>query len=153
MERVWQEDTLDVISGLLSANGLPVDDLRDEKVELWCECSSEGVEGAIGIERYGQYGLIRSLVVAPGGRSRGIGSELLAKLEARALEGGIRYLFLLTETAQTFFLGRGYVDFDRERAPEEIRHTAQFSGLCPASAAFMRKDLRAKRETDFGAIN
>mgnify|MGYP001397131873 CR=1 FL=1 len=152
MERVWHEETLDRVSALLSENGLPVDDLKDDKVELWCECSSGRVDGAIGIERYGQHALIRSLVIAPGGRGQGLGTRLLEKLEARSRDGDIRYLFLLTETAQHFFRRRGYVEFNRDNVPEDIRQTAQFSGLCAASATLMRKDLRAKRETDFGAM-
>ena len=56
---------------------------------------------------------------------------------------GIKTLYLLTTTAAQFFAKRGYEAVPRSEAPAAIAATAQFSDLCPASSAFMRKALAA----------
>jgi amino-acid N-acetyltransferase len=43
--------------------------------------------------------------------------------------------------ASAYFSARGYGLADRQRAPQVIKTTAQFAGLCPASATFMKKRL------------
>jgi arsenate reductase len=50
-------------------------------------------------------------------------------------------IYLLTTTAAGFFGKRGYLPADRDQAPAGIRATREFSGVCPASAAFMVKHL------------
>lgn len=61
--------------------------------------------------------------------------------EARARSHGVQQLCLLTTTAERFFERLGYERADREAAPTAIRGTSEFTSLCPASAAFMRKRL------------
>ena len=51
--------------------------------------------------------------------------------------------YLLTNTAERFFERLGYRRTDRENAPEAIRRTQEFSGLCPSSSALMVKALPA----------
>ena len=46
-------------------------------------------------------------------------------------------------TAESFFARHGYASADRDDAPPAIRATREFSGICPASSAFMRKLLQA----------
>jgi amino-acid N-acetyltransferase len=50
-------------------------------------------------------------------------------------------MFLLTTTAETFFERRGYRRVDRSQAPLAIQSTSEFASLCPASSAFMIKQL------------
>ena len=47
----------------------------------------------------------------------------------------------LATTAEPFFIRRGFVAADREAAPEAIRRTGEFTDICPASAAYLTKDL------------
>ncbi|CAG0968732.1 partial amino-acid N-acetyltransferase, partial [Anaerolineae bacterium] len=58
-----------------------------------------------------------------------------------ARDRGVKSLYLLTMTAEAFFLRRGYARLLRENAPEAIRNTKEFSGICPLSSAFMVKNL------------
>jgi len=53
----------------------------------------------------------------------------------------VRELYLLTTTAERFFATRGYAGIERERVPDTVRASAEFSALCPASAVVMRKAL------------
>ena len=69
------------------------------------------------------------------GEKRGIENYAKAK--------GVNDLYLLTTTAEHFFIGLGYVYADRTVAPQKIKLTKEFSDLCPDDAVFMRKKLEA----------
>ena len=70
-----------------------------------------------------------------------MGSRLVAHAERHARDQGVQSLYLLTTTAEKFFLRRGYARIPREEAPAAIKGTKEFSGICPASSAFMVKQL------------
>jgi amino-acid N-acetyltransferase len=95
--------------------------------------------GLVGLELYGPAALLRSLVVANGARSAGLGSALVERAEAHARERGARSLYLLTTTAESFFSRRGYLAAARESAPASIRNCREFADLCPSSSAFLVK--------------
>jgi amino-acid N-acetyltransferase len=100
-----------------------------------------GLAGFVGLEGEGRDLLLRSLVVLADLKARGIGSRILTAVEAVASDLGGERLHLLTTTAERFFTGRGFVAADRESAPPAIRRTREFADLCPASAAYLTKDL------------
>src|SRR5690606_36702515 len=97
-----------------------------------------------GLEQLGPDVLIRSMVVVDDRRGGGLGAEVLSWLEASAAEQKASALYLLTTTATAFFQRHGYVVLPRSAAPPAIAASRQFSTLCPASAAFMFKELRAQ---------
>ncbi|WP_368565068.1 arsenic resistance N-acetyltransferase ArsN2 [Pseudoxanthomonas sp. UTMC 1351] len=131
-----------VFAGLLASNGLPVSDLADLPAPDCLVATIEGhVAGAVGLQIFGPYALLRSLVVADDQRGHGLGGELVERIESRARERKVERMFLLTTTAEAFFARLGYASADRQSAPEAIRSTQEFSSLCPASSAFMHKDL------------
>lgn len=99
------------------------------------------VIGGVAVEPYDDAGLLRSLVVAPALRGRGIGVALVRALEERARSLHLRRLVLLTQTAEPFFIANGYVPFDRAAAPAAMRASPEFASLCPASAACLSKSL------------
>ena len=119
---------------------LPVEDFVPEHLVFVAE-DADAVVGAIGLEDYGEVGLLRSLVVAEATRGTGLGRRLVAELESYARAGGINEIWLLTIDADAFFARLGYETADRADAPREIRNTAEFSDLCPASATLMFKSL------------
>lgn len=84
-------------------------------------------------------GLLRSLVVAPYHRKRGLGRRLVDTVEGHAKAAGLKQLALLTETADRFFEAFGYRLVDRHNVPDEIRQSAEFRTLCPLSARCMAK--------------
>jgi amino-acid N-acetyltransferase len=130
------------IHALLAAARLPVEDL-DEPADLgfWVVRDGRQVVGAVGLERYDAVGLLRSLVVAPEHRKRGLGLALVAALERDAQGAGIELLVLLTQTAEPFFARLGYSAVDRAYVPEEVKASAEFRSLCPASAICMTRSL------------
>lgn len=126
---------------LLASAGLPIDDLDTSAIE-WLVADREGqLAGVIGLERYGQAGLLRSLVVNDRIRGGGLGRRLVERMELHARSQGIVQLVLLTQTADDFFSRLGYELADRQMIPASVRNSAQFSSICPASAACMCKYL------------
>jgi amino-acid N-acetyltransferase len=94
-----------------------------------------------GIERHGHDGLLRSVATAPAVQGQGLASHLLQHAEQWARHQGMTSLYLLTTSAAPYFARHGYQPLVREQAPQAIRHSKQFAGLCPASATLMHKTL------------
>ena len=132
---------LGTISHLLEASDLPVADLEDHLRSFVLAKWQGEVVGAVGLENYGECGLLRSLCVRAERRSEGIGGALLLAIEATAFARGVRDLYLLTLSAAPYFENQQFVEVARDRVPAAIRGTAQFRTLCPASATCMRKRL------------
>lgn len=127
---------------LLSTSELPISDIDSpQSVLLFGRRADTKLVGVIGLELYGPEALLRSLAVSPSHRNRGIGKSLMAFAETHAASHGVQSMFLLTTSAEPFFSKLGYAVASRDEAPPSVRDTAQFSGLCPSSSTFMRKDL------------
>ena len=131
-----------VVIELLEAANLPTSDITPELLTHFVGAESEhSFEGLIGYEAYAKAGLLRSLVVAPGARGLGLGTQLVAAIEKLAAEKGVEHLYLLTTDAEGYFEHHGYSAVDRAKVPNSIRTTTQFSSLCPGSATVMVKAL------------
>ncbi len=127
---------------LLQAQGLPASDITDEHLEHFFFVGSVGSPaGLVGLELYGTDALLRSLVVAENARHKGLGATLIDHAEQYAASKGVRSIYLLTTTAQAFFKRLGYERIERSTAPPSIERTREFAGLCPASSAFMSKQI------------
>jgi amino-acid N-acetyltransferase len=135
---------LPAIRALLTANGLPGDDLTPAHLgSFWIERDAAGLAGVVGLEPRGRAALLRSLAVRADARGRGLGAALLGQAEAQARAIGVETLHLLTTTAERFFAAHGYAVAPRGAAPPEIQATAEFAGLCPSTSVCMRKQLFA----------
>jgi len=132
---------LPAIAALLAAAALPSLDSVAHADDFRVARAGAALLGVVGVERYGAYGLLRSLVVAPHARGHGVGEALVAAIEAHARATHLRELVLLTTTADRFFSRRGYTAFARDAMPLPVRASAEFAALCPASAVCMRKAL------------
>lgn len=132
-----------IVRSLLTAARLPVEDLdqAEDRLIFWVARTGSGPVAAIGLERYDNVGLLRSLVVAPDQRLKGVGRELVHALEQHATATGLEELVLLTETAESFFRRLRYAVIERDLAPVAVAHSAEFRTLCPATAVCMRKRL------------
>jgi amino-acid N-acetyltransferase len=142
MIAISAKPTLAAAVTLLEAARLPTEDLTEQHCEHFFFTGTAGApDGLVGLELFGEVALLRSLVVADARRNAGAGSRLLAHAETEARARGVRRIYLLTTTAEGFFARRGYGRAARESAPAAIRATREFSGICPASSAFMVKQL------------
>jgi amino-acid N-acetyltransferase len=127
---------------LLQQAQLPTEDLTAAHCETFFFTGPAAMPtGLVGLEVFGDVALLRSLVVAPERRGSGEGTSLLNHAEREARARGVRALYLLTTTAEPFFSKHGYVRAPRDTAPSAIRATREFAGICPASSAFMVREL------------
>lgn len=130
------------VRSLLQTCGLPDSDLDAARFEHFFGCGAEGdPKGVVGVELYGDVGLLRSLAVDAAARGHGCGTRLVAEAENHARANGVRTLYLLTTTAERFFASLGYDKVERSSVPDAIRRTHEFSTLCPVSSIVMVKRL------------
>ena len=143
IERFVQGDEKEIVK-LLSQAKLPAQDLTLEKLKhfLVAKAKDGSVMGAIGVEVYQDVGLLRSLVVRPSYRGKGLGRRLTHEVESFAQQKSIRALFLLTTTATEFFQKLGYQVIQRDRAPASIANTEEFKNICPVSAVCLFKNIQ-----------
>ena len=131
------------LESLLQSQGLPADDCRQQLEHFVAVYDGERLIAAGGLEPAGDCGLLRSLVVAPERRGRGLGRCLTDFLLQRARERNLEAVYLLTETAGGYFPRHGFEPVERSEVPAAIAATRQFASLCPDSAICLRYRLRA----------
>jgi len=130
------------IKRLLEASDLHHCDITTSQLKhfLLAWANSELV-GVVGLEIKGGYALLRSLAVNTAFRRKGLATRLVHKIEDYAKSSKVNTLYLLTMTAEDFFVKRGYQRTSRDSAPAGIQRTTEFQNLCPVSAACMVKFL------------
>jgi amino-acid N-acetyltransferase len=139
-----EQNDLNKVLLLLKASNLPVEDISLDKVSLLLACSNGRIIGCIGLEQYNSNGLLRSFAVQKEFRNSGIGTSLFSHFLPCCMESGISTLYLLTETAEKYFISKGFEITDRNKAPHTIKATTEFSELCPSISSYMVLDLRLK---------
>lgn len=126
---------------LLKTEKLPVDDLPGNFDHFFVAIVDDIVVGAIGLEHYPPLGLLRSMVVREDYRNQKIAGTLVETLEKHASNLSIDSIFLLTETASTWFDKKNYQRVERTEVPDAIKQSTEFSSVCPVSAIVMKKTL------------
>ncbi|MFO0584488.1 MAG: arsenic resistance N-acetyltransferase ArsN2 [Anaeromyxobacter sp.] len=121
------------VRALLEASGLPSEDVSYGAQLLLAAWDGATLAGVVALEGHGKDALLRSLAVAEGWRKKGVGSALTARAVERARKLHLRDLYLLTETAEPFFVARGWRRVDRAAVPAPVKTSRQFEGLCPAT--------------------
>lgn len=135
------ENVRSEVISLLQANNLPTQDLPLSLNEFFTVADEGKVIGVIGMERFGKFGLLRSMVVHPDYRNKHIAEALVTKLEEDAKASGITDMYLLTETADRYFGRKGYSAIAREEVPAVVKASSEFSHVCPVRATVMKKHL------------
>lgn len=139
---IQDQPALDVLKKFLHANKLPTSDINLEGNLFYGYHDKEGkLIGAGGLELYGDIALLRSIAVDENLRSLSIGKRIVDEMIAKAKSIKIKEIYLLTETAQSFFSKKGFDIVPKEIAPDVIKNSTEFSQVCPASAVLMRLPL------------
>ena len=144
MEIIPAQHYRERIVNLLQSLKLPVADLPATLKNFYVAIHNDKLVGAIGLEVFEEYGLLRSLAVEESYRGRGIAGKLVDKIEALANELSIKELYLLTETAADYFQKKGYKKIERSAVVLPIRQSSQFKEVCPVSAVIMTKLILTK---------
>ena len=126
------------IQALLAANHLPTDDIRNPAIHFRIWKKGDDVVACGALEPLDNCCLLRSVAVASASRKQGIAARLTRSLLAESAAEKFGDVYLLTNDADAYFSRLGFVRIDRDQAPDAIKHSNQFSVLCPDSAVLMR---------------
>ncbi|WP_417070545.1 arsenic resistance N-acetyltransferase ArsN2 [Niveibacterium terrae] len=129
------------IEALLLACRLPVIGAREHLATFLVAEAEGAIVASAGLEREGDSALLRSVAVSPSWRRKGLAAQLLDALQDRARGDGVESLYLLTTSAEAYFGARGFARCTRDDVPTALRGSTQFQGVCPASAAVLRRTL------------
>lgn len=134
-------EDLNAVLALLTDASLPREGVA-EYFRYFLVARADGrVVGSVGMEPYGPSILLRSLVVAPSYRGQGLGRILTERLLHEARTRCVQKVFLLTETADKFFLKFGFRRAAREEADAAVQQSVEFQTACCPSTICMRLDL------------
>ncbi|MCX7783743.1 MAG: arsenic resistance N-acetyltransferase ArsN2 [Meiothermus sp.] len=129
------------ITALLEDVHLPKAGLKAHILNFMLALDGEKVVGCAGLEVHQDSGLLRSVVVAPGYRTHGIGAKLTEGIIELAQQKNLTSLSLLTETAQDYFLRFGFVQVQRSELPAALNASEELKGACPDTATAMMLKL------------
>ena len=132
------------VEELLTKTNLPVEGVK-KTIDSFVVAENKGkVVGVAGVERCGDFGLLRSVAVDPAVRGRGVGAAMTEWLIADSEASGLHALYLLTTTAEDYFPSFGFEKTARDTVPAEIKQSSEFRDICPSSATVMYRELRKK---------
>lgn len=121
---------------------LPTEDLRASAGRFYSYRTLGGtLAGYGGFEAHGEDVLLRSLLVMPSARGKGIGRNLALLLMSRAFDLGGRTAWLLTTSAAGYFEKLGFAVVPRDAAPDAIARSPQAVSLCPATAPLLTRRI------------
>lgn len=132
----------DGLQSRLERAKLPISDLTEPDQFFYTFANAAGTVGCGGFFLDGSDALLRSIAVDAGARGQGAGVAIVETLSGIAKQKGAQAAWLLTTDAESFFARVGFNKVARADAPPSIVATPQFSGICPGSAALMRRLLR-----------
>jgi len=125
---------------LLKKNNLPTEDINPG-TQLFVTEENDSVIGTVAVEYNFDVALLRSLSVSEQKRNSGIGQMLVDFIENYVQKQGVRLIYLLTTSAEAFFLKKGYKSIDRNEVPDFIKNTKEYSVICSSSSTLMKKEL------------
>lgn len=126
---------------LLEKVNLPTQGVKEHLDNFVILMDGEMLIGAGGLEIHGNKALLRSLAIHPDYQNRGWGKQIYRRLLENARLKNVTELYLLTETAETFFASAGFEKIPRELADEQVRTSEEFRSICPSTAVCMRLKL------------
>ena len=126
------------ILALVASAGLPTEGIAGRLEEGYAVATlGDRLLGVAGVERYGRWGLLRSVAVAAEARGSGLGMELSRERLAWAQAHGLDAVYLLTTTAEDFFPRLGFQRIARDEVPGPVLEADEFRSICPSSAVVM----------------
>lgn len=132
---------LDLVEKLLKQNNLPYQDIKINGKDFFLAYDNSLFIGCVGLEKFDCIALLRSMVVKEEYRNKSYGKQICSSLAEYAKEQGIKELYLLTTTAKHFFEKIGFEVIERNSAPDAIKTTTEFLGICPQNAICLKKEL------------
>ena len=129
-----QPANLAQLEDLLCLSNLPTQDCAAQAQNFYGIFDGDELIAAGGLEPAGDYALLRSIVVKEQYRASGLARNIAEFLINLAETRDGQAVYLLTETAGSYFQKLGFTPLSRAEVPAAIAQTRQFSALCPDSA-------------------
>jgi len=142
MLRRARDHDLEPVLRLLSESKLPTEGVAEAFANYVIAEGAGNPIGAVGMEMYGRYGLLRSAVVGPSWQGCGVGRALVGEMLSRARMLDVAAVYLLTTTAEKYFPSFGFTRIGRNEVPPELEESPELRGACPGTAIVMRLELR-----------
>ena len=129
------------ITSFLKDNGLPTNGVEkclnnfvvaEDKNGSWV--------GIAGLELCGKSALLRSVAVNKEYRGLGHGRKLVDAVLRNAKAQRVQTVYLLTESADSYFKGLGFEAIDRQNIEEPVKASPEFTECCKTAVA-MRKTI------------
>lgn len=133
-----------LIERMLTAAGLPVAGMPEHLDGFVVAEAGGRPVGTVGLERYGRTALLRSVVVEPEYRGRGVARELVERRLKDAATDGIGSIYLLTTTAAEYFRKFGFQPIGREEVAPDVLVSEEFAEGCCDTAQAMRLRLNSR---------
>ncbi len=135
---------LEGVLEILSRANLPHDGVEEHLGGFLVARNGGGkLLGCVGLERYGELGLLRSAAVLPEYQGQRIGNKLVQELLERAVSEGLTEVTLLTTTAKDFFEKKfGFKEAKRSRYEKRLQNSPEWNLPRCSSAVFMALKLK-----------
>lgn len=126
------------VEHLLASASLPVAGVAEHFGTFVVAEDETAIIGAAGLELYpGGCAILRSLIVDPRYRGRGVGLALVREAIDQPAAGRLNTVYLLTTTAADFFTRLGFTAVSIDAVPTAMKRSVLFTGACPSAAAIM----------------
>ena len=131
------------ILAVLSATDLPHEGVKEHLSDFLIARNGGGrLIGCVGLERYGDLGLLRSAAVLPEHQGQGIGFKLIHRLLEITARDGVTEIVLLTTTAKDYFRTQfGFQEKARAEYQQRLADSPEWNLPRCSSAAFMSLKL------------
>ncbi|MGA3297975.1 MAG: arsenic resistance N-acetyltransferase ArsN2 [Candidatus Bathyarchaeia archaeon] len=130
------------ILALLDECELPKEGLAAHVSTTLVARNGNEIVGCSALELYQECALLRSVAIKPSYRRRGLGRRLTRAALDLAMRHKISNVYMLTETANTFFSKLGFESISRSDVPEKVQRSVEFTTLCLDTATVMTMPLR-----------
>ena len=129
---------LNAVLALLAEARLPTEGVSQHFADFLVALANERIVGCVGLEKYGDAALFRSLAVAPDWRGKGLGVQLTAQALSYAQANAVQKVVLLTTTASEFFARHfSFVPTERNQFNDIFGDSPEWNLSVCASAACM----------------
>jgi amino-acid N-acetyltransferase len=139
-----QEELPDILA-LLDECELPKEGLAPHLSTTLVARDGNQIIGSSALEMYEEFALLRSVAVKPSFRGRGLARRLTRAALDLARNHQVIAVYLLTETAGSFFPKLGFRSIPRSDVPKKIQCSVEFTSLCPDTATVMEISLIQQR--------
>jgi N-acetylglutamate synthase-like GNAT family acetyltransferase len=130
---------------LLDECELPTEGLVPHLSTTLVARDGDQIVGSSALEMYEEFALLRSVAVKPAFRGRGLAQRLTRAALDLARHHQVTAVYLLTETASTYFPRLGFKSIPRSDVPEKVQRSVEFTTLCPDTATVMETSLIQQR--------